>query len=206
MMGLPRSLKKSTHASPGKRNIALQLSANGSLNPMEVDSPSISRNPSKMQWNLDPLLMEADALLPLHIACLYRASPTVITYLLDAYPKAIQETALGMLPIHMACAGFELPSPILAPPPGPVPFPMDDEYDMPETLRRLEMAFPESVYTPSQINGMTPITYIDETLDDGSYKDECLEALGVTQDELVEEEEIAETRVSDYDNTTLTTR
>jgi hypothetical protein len=53
---------------------------------------------------------------------------------------------------------------------------------------------------------MTPKTYIDEILDDGSYKDECLEALGFTRDEMVGEEEIAETRVSDYDNTTLTTR
>jgi hypothetical protein len=83
---------------------------------------------------------------------------------------------------------------------------MNDEYDMPETLRRLQKAFPDSLNMPSQINGMTPKTYIDEILDDGSYKDECLEALGFTRDQMEREEEIAETRVSDYDNTTLTTR
>jgi len=194
-----------------KRGVALQISANGSLEPLDVPSLAPSALPSKMQWNLDPLLMMADSLLPLHIACLYRASPPVISHLLEAYPKAVREQALGMLPIHMVCAGFHLPEPVLAPPIGPVPFPHDDEYDMAESLRRLEKAFPESVNYPSESNGMTPKTYIDETLDDGAYKDTCLEALGVKKEASIMEETVndvedADTRVSDHDNTTLTTR
>jgi hypothetical protein len=195
------SSKNSLNDFLGKRGLALQLSPNGSLEPIQVDSLGPLPQPSKMHWNLDPLLVEANALLPLHIACLYRAPPAVITHLLQAYPKGARETALGMLPIHIVCAGFELPAPVLAPPPGPVPFPMDDEYDMVESLKRLEKEFPESLDYPSENNGMTPKMYIDETMDDGSYKNACLEVLGVSKDESVEE--VADDRIPEYDDTTL---
>ena len=99
---------------------------------------------------------------------------------------------------------------MLEPPAGPVPFPHDDEFDMVKSLKLLEKAFPESLKYPSECNGMTPEIYIDETLDDGDYKDACLEALGVVKEVSVEEEsveaEVVESRASDYDNSTLTTR
>lgn len=188
----------------GKSGVSRQLSSTRSLEPTTI--------PSKTHWNLDPLLMAADAILPLHIACLYRASPSVISYLLEAYPKAVQNIALGMLPIHMVCAGFELPAPVLAPSPV-LPFPMDDEYDLAESLRRLEKACPESLNYPSANNDMTPRMYIDATMDDGSYKDACLEALGITSNESIKAEEVAEALVArtsaqetDHDAKTPTSR
>lgn len=189
----------------GKSGVSLQLSSTRSLEPTTI--------PSKMHWNLDLLLMAADAILPLHIACLYRASPVVISYLLEAYPNAVRNSAMGMLPIHMVCAGFELPAPVLAP---PVPFPMDDEYDLAKSLRRLEKAFPESVNYPSANNGMTPRTYIDETVDVRSYKDAHLEKLGIMNNESIKAEDVAEAaealvartsaQESDHDAKTPTSR
>ena len=195
------SSKTSLSEFVGKRGLALQLSPNGCLEPFPVASLGSNPHQSKMHWNLEPLLVEADALLPLQIACLYRASPSVISYLLQAYPKAAKETAIGMLPIHMVCAEFELPAPVLAPPQGPVVFPMDDEYDKVESLKRLEKAFPESLLFPSENNGMTPKMYIDETMDDGSYKNACLDALGISKDESIED--IAEDLISAHEDTTL---
>jgi hypothetical protein len=50
----------------------------------------------------NPLLNDADCLLPLHLACLYRASPGVIGHLCEAHPAGAKCFALGgMLPIHM---------------------------------------------------------------------------------------------------------
>ena len=64
---------------------------------------------------------------------------------------------MGMLPIHIACARFDLPAPV-AVSPRQVPFPMEDEYELVEDLK-LVKAFPESLDWPSEYNGMTPQTY-----------------------------------------------
>ena len=162
----------------GRRGLVLQLSSNGCLEPFPPTRTPLPSPPSGMRWNLEPLLSDADEILPLHIACLYRAAPQVVQLLLEAYPKGAQTPAMGMLPIHIACARFDLPAPVAAPP-RQVPFPMEDEYDLVEDLKLLVKAFPESLDWPSEYNGMTPQMYIEETVDEGNYKNQCLHELGV---------------------------
>jgi hypothetical protein len=169
----------------GTNGMVLQLGYDGTLESRydgtleSLSTGSLPSQPTRMQWDLDPLLIEADALLPLHIACLYRAAPQVIALLLDAYMEGVAESALGMLPIHIACARFELPPPVVAPP-SQVPFPIEDEFDLAKSLAHLVKAFPESLDFHSENNGMTPKMYIEETMDDESYANECLQVLGVT--------------------------
>ena len=62
-----------------------------------------------MTWDLQPLereIKERGALLPLHVACLYSASVSVLEALLQAYPLAALADVLGMLPIHWVAGGF----------------------------------------------------------------------------------------------------
>jgi hypothetical protein len=131
---------------------------------------------SRMDWNLDPLLNDADCLLPLHLACLYRSSPAVIHQLCSAYPAGAKCLTMGgMLPIHMMCAGFEMPPPIAV----PVDFMMlHDDWRLADALQHLVTAHPESLSVQSRNNGMTPREYIEETMEDGIHKTMCLRALG----------------------------
>lgn len=165
----------------GLSGLVLQLKADGSLHPIPAESLGVPQRPpkSRMQWDLEPLLDKADGLLPLHIACLYRAAPQVIAHLLKVFPKAVFEPAIGMLPIHMSCAGFDLPAPVEAPPPQ-VPFPMEDEWDLAPTLEHLVKLYPECLNFHSDYNGMAPQEYIEETMEDSPYRDKCLGALGLT--------------------------
>jgi hypothetical protein len=178
----------------GTNGLALQLGYDGTLESLSIGN--LPSQPTRMHWNLDPLLVEADALLPLHIACLYRAAPQVIALLLEAYPEGVVESAIGMLPIHIVCAGFELPAPVMAPP-SQVPFPMEDEFDLAQSLAHLVKTSPETLHYPSENNGMTPQMYIEETMDDGSYTNECLQVLGITFSENGSKEE---TSLSEHDD------
>lgn len=45
-------------------------------------------------------------LLPIHIACLYQASPGVISRLIKVYPSCVSVAIIGMLPIHIVSAGW----------------------------------------------------------------------------------------------------
>jgi hypothetical protein len=183
----------------GRSGLVLQLSYDGTLESRSVGHLGLPSQPTRMHWHLDTLLMEADALLPLHVACLYRAAPRVVAQLLEAFPKGVAESALGMLPIHMVCAGFELPAPVMAPP-SQVPFPMEDEFDLAGSLVHLVKAFPGSLEYLSENNGMTPQMYIEETMDDGPYTDKCLQSLGVRPSENVSNEE---TSLSEHDDAAI---
>ena len=181
----------------GSSGLMLQLSYDGAIESHSISQVGLLSQPSRMHWDLDTLLMEADALLPLHIACLYRAAPRVVAQLLEAFPSGVSESALGMLPIHMACAGFELPAPVV-PPLSQVPFPVEDEFDLAESLVHLVKAFPGSLDYLSENNGMTPQMYIEETMDDGPYRGKCLQVLGVKSSEKVSKKE---TTPSEHDDT-----
>ena len=62
----------------GRRGLVLQLSSNGCLEPFPPTRTPLPSPPFGMRWNLEPLLSDADEILPLHIACLYRAAPQVV--------------------------------------------------------------------------------------------------------------------------------
>mmetsp|Transcript_31342 Transcript_31342/g.47834 ORF Transcript_31342/g.47834 Transcript_31342/m.47834 type:complete len:623 (-) Transcript_31342:173-2041(-) len=151
------------------RGMILQLGATGNIQPVAV-------NQSKtMIWDLKPLLSEADCLLPIHVACLYQASPDVLSHLLEVSPNSARVAAWGMLPIHMLCANFAIPPPIAAPQEFIQP---PSEYKLVDCLRALIQYHPESVHNKSSQNGMTPQDYIEETMEDGREKDLCLRVLG----------------------------
>lgn len=124
----------------------------------------------------NPLLNDADYLLPLHVACLYRASPGVIGHLCQAHPAGAKCFALGgMLPIHMLSAGFQIPPPITA----PADFmTLRQDWRMADSLQHLVTAHPKSIAVKSRTNGMTPEEYIEATMEDGINKTICLRALG----------------------------
>jgi hypothetical protein len=127
-----------------------------------------------MDWDLKPLLQEADCLLPLHIACLYRASPGIIAALLKAYPSAVESVAWGMLPIHMLCSNFSIPTLVAAP---KTFMTLKPEWHLADSITHLVQFYPESVQIKSFQNGMTPVDYIEETMEDGAHKNLCLNAL-----------------------------
>lgn len=151
------------------RGMILQLGVTGNLQPIPVNQPK------SMIWDLKPLLREADCLLPIHVACLYQASPAVLSHLLEANPDSARVAAWGMLPIHMLCANFAIPAPIAAP---KELFQLPSEYKLVECLQALIQYYPESVHNKSRQNGMTPQDYVEETIEDGREKILCLRLLG----------------------------
>lgn len=137
----------------------------------------------RMEWNLDPMLAEADCLLPLHLACLYRAPSAVLKLLMDANPGAVKTMAFGMLPLHMLCAGFDIPPPIEAPADYMA---LTEEWRLADGIQVLVDAYPDALEIASENHGVTPREYIEETMEDGIIKTTCLATLGVEE---VEEEE-----------------
>ena len=136
------------------------------------------------------LLNDADCLLPIHLACLYRASPGVIGHLCQAHPSGAKCFALGgMLPIHMLSAGFEFPPPVTA----PADFmTLGQDWRMADSLQHLMTAYPESVSVKSRNNGMTPQEYIEATMENGINKTICLQALGKELAEILSDDEETE--------------
>jgi Ankyrin repeats (3 copies) len=141
----------------------------------------------RVHWDLNPLLrhaLEEGSLLPLHVAVLYSASSDIILALVDAYPLAALRDVFGMLPIHFVAAGWLLPP--LLPPPVSVTIERIQISNDPETIDHtlllqnltvLQQAVPDSVRIRSGNNGMKPEEYINECMEDSSYKDECLRVL-----------------------------
>ena len=139
----------------------------------------------RVHWDLNPLLrhaLEEGSLLPLHVAVLYSTSSDIIRALVDAYPLAALCDVFGMLPIHFVAAGWLRP-PLL---PTPVSFTvesihipndLDSHSSMLQNLTVLQHAVPDSVRIRSGNNGMKPEEYINECMEDGLYKDECLRVL-----------------------------
>lgn len=148
-----------------------------------------SKSNSTMQWDLTPLLRDADCLLPIHLACLYRASSAVIQHLLGAYPEGAKVWAMGgMLPIHMLCAGFAIPPPIAAPADYMVL--TSTSSCMVESLQHLVDANPECIQLASHNNGMTPFEYLEETMEDETMdKKLCLRVVRM-KEEVKEEMEL----------------
>ena len=121
-------------------------------------------------WDLDPLL-EVEHLLPLHIACLCQARNETIRLLLEAYPLAALVSVQGMLPIHWVAAGWRVTSPFHLS--SPV-HENENEYSVTTTLTLLMKAVPDSIRVRSGNHGMTVKDYVEECMDDGFIKYECL--------------------------------
>lgn len=176
------------------KDVILQLSPSGKLQPTPLKqndthstagTVSVSSSPIfRVKWDLEPLfqhVFDEGGLFPLHIACLYQASDKIIEALLNAYPSAALSSVLGMLPIHWVAAGWTLPPPS-KPPASSLPSPslILPKSPKPGTiglLQTLKRASPESLRVQSGNHGMTPIQYVEECMEDGEYKEACLELL-----------------------------
>jgi hypothetical protein len=159
-----------------------------------TNGASINANPKnshfRIHWDFDPLLqhvLQEGNLLALHIACLYSASPEVLSALLEAYPMAALYDVVGMLPIHFVAAGWSMP-PLLPPPPSIVLQQLNESTPTDairtastkgpmECLKVLQHVVPDSVRIRSGNHGMTPEEYIQECMYEGAYKESCLRIL-----------------------------
>jgi Ankyrin repeats (3 copies) len=142
----------------------------------------------RVHWDFDPLLQHVQqegSLLALHIACFYSASAEVLNALVEAHPLAALSDVVGMLPIHFVAAGWSiqplLPAPSTLIPtliPQHIPSPTSCSEGGPlERLKVLQRVVPDSVRVRSGNHGMTPVDYIHECMDEGSYKETCLRIL-----------------------------
>jgi hypothetical protein len=171
--------------------VVLQLTANGGIVPMPVlplshlQDLTHSTESAPLEIQQESLLQaasETKTLLPIHIACLYQASPSVLQVLLQEYPMGVLSAVMGMLPIHLVAAGWTtepLESSCLS---TSIPSAMkvdDGNHSRTQALRVLIQALPESVTAKSAYHGMTPKEYVEENTE-GLEKEECLEIL-VTQ-------------------------
>eukprot|EP00977_Amphora_coffeiformis_P029641 scaffold42088_cov191-Amphora_coffeaeformis.AAC.2 len=177
-----------------QKSVILQLSPSGGLAPLpvntsnETDSTSDSSKSSvyRVKWDLKPLwkqVADRGMLMPLHIACLFQASPETLEVLVETYPLAALADILGMLPIHWVAAGWSLP-PLEPPPvqcvprdakPGPMP-----------ALHVLRKALPECIHIRSGNHGMLAANYIQECMEDSQYKRLCLRVLSDGIDYMME--------------------
>ena len=203
-----------------QKGVILQLSPSGGISPFPIGSQetdSLSETLSQggtlpstkplfcVLWDLMPL-WEAmanatsapdNSLLPCHLAVLYQASPAVLKQLIEVHPMGAVSSVLGMLPLHMASAGWVL-EPWVAPPP-PLPanaesLPPNSNKQTPlqpyhhhhheqhpsrlkEILTVLLQALPQSLRIRSGNHGMTPSDYISEAMEEGPIKQECLTLL-----------------------------
>lgn len=151
-------------------------------NPPSSPAPDASLPDSKSPINAADILQDADNLLPINIACLYRARPEVLGLLLDAYTRGAQEsTFFGMLPIHMVCAGITISNPPVLIKKQHEEMSFDDESKgiLLRTIEVLLKSYPASQYSCSKRDGLTPLEYFfaGEHEDDEAYE-LCLEKLG----------------------------
>jgi len=145
---------------------------------------AIARNGApSMNWDLLSLLKEANHFFPLHIACLYRASPAVLQALIHAFPGGARAptSAWGMLPIHICAAGVALAPPISL---ATALIPLVEEWDVLASLELLAKVYPEGLVKASVTNGMTPKDYIEETMEEGPYRRMCLDVVDVVAVEM----------------------
>ena len=202
-----------------QKGVILQLSPSGGISPFPIGSQetdSLSENLSQggtlpstkplfcVLWDLMPL-WEAmanatsapdNSLLPCHLAVLYQASPAVLKHLIEVHPMGAVSSVLGMLPLHMACAGWVLEPWVAPPPPPPTgaeslpnsnkqtplqPYHHHHQEQHPSRLKEiltvLLQALPQSLRIRSGNHGMTPSDYISEAMEEGPIKQECLSLL-----------------------------
>jgi hypothetical protein len=116
----------------------------------------------------------SDGWLPIHLACLFRASPGVLKQLIQVHPTSVT-TWIGasMGPMHLLTVGWSIPT--------PNPLVMTKEirpWRMEEALQILVAADPDSTYLPSRNHGLTPLQYLDCAMEDGAQKSSCRNMLG----------------------------
>jgi hypothetical protein len=178
-----------------KQRIVLQLSPSGGILPMQMPNALSKETASTSETSgLDlprkELLHEASssALLPIHIACLYQASPSVIQLLLEEHSMGGLSPVVGMLPVHLVAARWIL-EPLLLPTP-PFSFPesasMESATSIAQLLQLLIQALPETLVARSAHHAMTPTEYVEETMADGAVKDVCLKLLHIALKEYKE--------------------
>ena len=176
----------------GKRGVALQLSPNGGILPIPIqmsketasttDSGPISDCHSKWEVPLAELLAagESKSLLPIHIACLYRACPMVLKLLLQEYSMGALSSAMGMLPIHLVSAGWSLkPLQTNSSTNSSCSTTENESYnfDASSALRVIVDASSESLFAKSINHGMTPREYVEEVMMDGDDRNRCNDVL-----------------------------
>ena len=181
-----------------QKSVILQLGSSGTLLPLPrsgstsaADSNSSSGGEIaslyRLQWDINSLRREVakyGSLLPLHIACFYRASPDTLQALLNACPLAALSDVLGMLPIHWISCGCFLPpllpstaAPLSSFVPGNPPTTASQSAYPLRALFVLKNAVPESIRVQSGSHLFTPRQYIQECMEDCAYKDKCLQLL-----------------------------
>ncbi len=137
----------------------------------------------------------ADDFLPLHIACLFKASPAVIELLIQSYPAAVEmKNKWGMLPIHIVCSNISLEPPKIASKKAVDEFTsrrylttlyadtISDRnevgWEIEKVVEVLVDSFPQSVNIPSDnIEWLTPIEYIGRNFPNGDEKENLLNLL-----------------------------
>jgi len=189
-----------------KPTFILQLNDSGGLTPLMVNhsqetestldlSDKTEDKLFRVEWDMQPLLKEvasSGSLLPLHIACIYEASASVVDLLVSAYPLAALQGVMGMLPIHLVAAGWTLP--ILSEKPEislGIPIVIETRPGPLETLWKLRQTSPESINIRSENHGLTPEEYIEECIEESDYKQLCQNAISAEQldDEVAEASE-----------------
>ena len=177
----------SSRQSLNDKNVILQLSPSGGLQPLPVhtvhtdETDSASTTIFRVHWDLQPVrehVTTYGTLLALHIACFYSASTPVLQAIANAYPAAALCDVVGMLPIHWVSAGWTLP-PLLPPPTLPaVPEPSNTKpVRTLEALQVLKETVPDSIRVRSGNHGMTPQDYIQECMEESDLKDACVRLL-----------------------------
>ena len=135
----------------------------------------------------EALLLEAGeskTILPIHIACLYQASPAIFELLLEGYSMGCLSAIMGMLPIHLVAARFHLDVLNFRPPITPSLLKsqedMEQPYPLSKVLQVLYEAMPETLMAKCSRHQLTPLEYMEQG-EDGPWKEECLELLNQAQ-------------------------
>lgn len=176
-----------------KKGVVLQLTPSGDILPMTMpletqDTSTTTADEEDdymkgMEFQSEPLLhaaAETKTLLPIHIACLYRASSSVLRVLLQAYPMGALSAILGMLPIHMVALGWKA-EPLVPAPSGLLSMATEDQQSHSsswtmQSLQILIQAVPETASARSSSHGLLPSEYIEHNPKD-FHKEECVQFL-----------------------------
>eukprot|EP00934_Nitzschia_sp_Nitz4_P006426 Nitzschia sp. Nitz4//scaffold262_size27079//16881//17483//NITZ4_008222-RA/size27079-processed-gene-0.3-mRNA-1//1//CDS//3329544757//6416//frame0 len=135
-----------------------------------------------LQEDLMVAVSESACLLPLHIACMYQASPEIVQVLLQVYPMGAQSDVMGMLPIHWVACGcvadpleppLELVAALLARN-GTSSTGMQDKSVACQVMELLLETVPASLDQTSARHGWTPVEYLERGSMEESSREECL--------------------------------
>jgi hypothetical protein len=175
-----------------KRGIILQLTPSGDILPMTMSlepqdtSTTTYENEEEtvafMEFQSEPLIRaaaETQALLPIHIACLYQASSSVLEVLLQAHSMGALSAIVGMLPVHLVAVGWKAEPLVPAPSGGILAMAGEDDRSNSWTMQSLQMlvqAVPETVGARSSSHGLLPSEYIEKNPKDFN-KEECISFL-----------------------------